>query len=363
MGISKPKQRRMKNKNHAVFREAHPLTLLLYIIAVSFILYFGRDVFIPVAFALLIGFVLYPPCVWMEKRGLGRMTAIIISVAILMVLVLAVVALLIVQFFDFLKEWPALQSKLSNSMQQLSTVIIESFGISLDTQVHWLSQAGDQAVGSLMTLAQQAITFSAFSIVMLILIPVYAVLILYYRHLWTEILYRVFRKEHKENIREILYLTVKAYSNFLKGMGIVYLIVGTLNSIGLLLLGVPHAILFGFIASVLTFIPYVGILVGALLPMGMAWITYDSIWYPIGIVAIFTFVQYLEANIIFPFAVSNRLHVNTLVVLVAIFTGGLLWGVAGMILFIPFVGIIKLIADHNPKLKTLAMALGTGKGK
>ena len=90
----------------------------------------------------------------------------------------------------------------------------------------------------------------------------------------------------------------------------------------------------------------------------MAWITYDSVWYPIGIVAIFTFVQYLEANIIFPLAVSRRLNVNALVMLLAIFVGGLLWGMAGMILFVPFVGIAKLIADHNPKWKTLSMILG-----
>jgi predicted PurR-regulated permease PerM len=69
-------------------------------------------------------------------------------------------------------------------------------------------------------------------------------------------------------------------------------------------------------------------------------------------------VQYLEANVIFPVAVSNRLNVNTLVMLIAIFAGGILWGVAGMILFVPFVGVAKLIADHNPDWKTLSMILG-----
>ena len=141
-------------------------------------------------------------------------------------------------------------------------------------------------------------------------------------------------------------------------MVIVYLVVGILNSIGLLLMGVPHAILFGFIASVLTFIPYIGIMVGSLLPIAIAWITYDSVWYPVGIIALFAFVQYLEANVIFPFAVSSRLNVNTLVMLVAIFVGGILWGLAGMILFVPFIGIAKLIADHNPKWKTISMILG-----
>ena len=194
--------------------------------------------------------------------------------------------------------------------------------------------------------------------VMLILVPVYVVLILYYRAKWVNVLYRVFPNEKKKNIRQILHLTIAAYYSFMKGMALVYLIVGVLNSIGLLLLGVPHAILFGFIASILTFIPYIGIIVGALLPMTMAWATYDSIWYPIGIIGVFTFVQYLEANIIFPFAVSSRLKVNTLTVLISIFVGSVIWGVAGMILFVPFAGILKLVADHNPKLKTLALALG-----
>jgi predicted PurR-regulated permease PerM len=141
-------------------------------------------------------------------------------------------------------------------------------------------------------------------------------------------------------------------------MVVVYVIVGTLNSIGLLLLGIPHAIFFGFIASILTFIPYVGITVGSLLPITIAWITYDSIWYPLGIIGVFVFVQYLEANIIFPLAVSRRLNVNTLVMLLAIFVGGILWGMSGMILFVPFAGIAKLIADHNPEWKTISMILG-----
>ncbi|MCI0752076.1 MAG: AI-2E family transporter, partial [Flammeovirgaceae bacterium] len=160
---------------------------------------------------------------------------------------------------------------------------------------------------------------------------------------------------------DMLSLTIDSYYNFIKGMGIVYLAVAVLNSIGLLALDIPHAILFGVIASILTFIPYIGILVGSLLPITIAWATYDSIWYPIGIVGIFSFVQYLEANIIFPWAVSYRLNVNTFIILIAIFVGATLWGVIGMVLFVPFVGIIKLVADHHPDLKDISMLLSTHK--
>jgi predicted PurR-regulated permease PerM len=340
------------------FSELNP-KLFQFVVYASVVLFFGKDIFIPLSFALLISFVIYPLCAWMERKGIGRLTSILLVVAFLIILVSAVIVLLVSQFVGFLKEWPVVQEKLSNTFREFSEFISYNYDISIEQQRQWGLQFLNQSGSSLMTFLRRTISASAFSGVLFILIPVYAALILYYRELWMKVVQRLFPDETRESLREVLLLTIKAYYNFIKGMALVYLIVGTLNSIGLLLLGVPHAILFGFTASILTFIPYIGIIIGSLLPIAMAWITYDSVWYPIGIVAIFAVVQYLEANVIFPLAVSNRLNVNTLVMLLAIFSGGILWGAAGMILFVPFVGIVKLIADHNPRLKTLSMALGT----
>jgi predicted PurR-regulated permease PerM len=338
------------------------LKVLQFVVLASVILFFGRNVFISISFALLISFVLYPICAWLERKGFGRLTAIVFSISLLILLGMLVVALLVYQFVGFLGEWPAIYSKLRTAFADL-TQTLEVLGVSKEEQSAIVSKLSDQSSSNFITVLKNTISASAFSFVLLILIPVYAVLILYYRSYWMKILGRIFPSERKESLLEIISLTIKAYYNFIKGMAIVYIVVGSLNSVGLLLLGVPHAILFGFVASILTFVPYVGIIVGSLLPIAMAWITYDSIWYPIGTVAIFAFVQYLEANVIFPVAVSNRLNVNTLVMLVAIFVGGILWGMAGMILFVPFVGIAKLVADHNPKWKTISMILGTDDGK
>lgn len=334
------------------------LRTLQVIVYSAVILYFGRNIFIPISFAVLISFVLYPICAWMEKKRVGRLTAIIISITLLMIIGLLLMTLLIKQFLNFVNEWPALQAKILITVEKIRQFIIDGFGISEEKQNSWISRIADQSGGDIIQFIRATVSASAFSTVLLVLVPVYVVLILYYRHYWMEIMYRLFPRERRDDLKEIIHLTIKAYYNFIKGMGVVYLSVGILNSIGLLLIGVPHAILFGFIASVLTFIPYVGIIVGSLLPITIAWITYDSIWYPMGIVGVFVLVQYLEANIIFPLAVSYRLNVNTLVMLLAIFIGGILWGMAGMILFVPFAGIAKLIADHNPKWKTVSMILG-----
>lgn len=338
--------------------ESKPLKWIQYVVYGSLILYFGRNIFIPISFALLISFVLYPICAWLERKGLGRLMSIVVAITLLMLVGVLLLALLVYQFISFLDEWPAIQQKFSGAIAELSDVI-SVIGFSKEEQNTVISKMSQQSGSNILSLIKNAISASAFSIVLLVLIPVYAVLILYYRQYWMKILARLFPSEKNESLREMLGLTIKAYYNFIKGMALVYVVVGSLNSVGLLLLGVPHAILFGFIASILTFIPYVGIIVGSLLPITMAWITYDSIWYPVGIIGIFAFVQYLEANVIFPVAVSSRLNVNTLVMLIAIFTGGILWGMAGMILFVPFVGIAKLIADHNPKWKTVSMILGT----
>lgn len=335
------------------------LLYMQYVLFGSLILYFGRDVFIPLGFAVLISFVLYPSCAWLERKGMGRMTAIIVNLLALTLLVIGLAALLVQQFLAVIQEWPALQDKLLTAAIDVSRAFTRFFGVSPENQEKLMTRLTDEVAGGTFSLLREAISFSALTAVALILVPVYAVLILYYRHHWVKVLYRIFPAGRNENTKEILVLSIQAYFNFIKGMGIVYLVVGILNSAGLLLLGVPHPILFGFIASILTFIPYVGIIIGSLLPIAMAWTTYDSVWYAVGVVGVFTFVQYLEANVIFPVAVSNRLKVNTLVVLLAIFAGGVLWGVSGMILFVPFVGIAKLIADHNHRLKTLSMLLGT----
>lgn len=344
-----------------MLRNEKPLSLLdilQYVVFGSLILYFGRPLFVPLSFGLLIGCILYPVCTWLERHKIKRMNAILISLVLLLTLGGVIIGLLFQQIISFSHEWPSLQDKLFTSYEDISEFLVTQFNISKEQQAEWLHNFANQSSGDAMGLIQRTISASAVSAVLFILIPIYAVLILYYRHRWIEVLYRLFPQEGKDRIREILHLSIQSYYNFIKGMLLVYLIVGVLNSVGLLMLGIPHAFLFGFIASVLTFIPYVGILVASLLPISMAWITYNSIWYPLGVIGIFAVVQYLEANLIFPLAVSNRLKINALVTIAAIVVGGILWGVAGMILFIPFLGILKLIADRTPSLRTLSLVLG-----
>jgi predicted PurR-regulated permease PerM len=339
------------------------LKILQYVILISVILFFGRTLFIPLSFALLISCVLYPACKWLEKKGINKSVAIAIAMGAIIVLIATILYLLFLQVASFSEEWQELRIKLSEAFNRLAFWLASHFNISVEQQHVWLKNlagsSGTQVIPFLRT------TFYSFSVatVLAILIPVFSALILYHRHQFLKALYLFFPENKKTAITEILRDVIHTYYNFIKGMLLVYLIVGILNSTGLAIIGISHPILFGFIASILTFIPYVGLIVASLLPISISWIQFNSVWYPLGVVLVFTIVQYLEANIIFPLVVSSRLKINTLVTILAIIGGGILWGTSGMILFIPFLGILKLIADKTESMKALSIILGTSDGK
>lgn len=345
------------NKKYSV------LDILQIVVLSSLILYYGRTLFIPLSFSLLICFILYPICTWMETKGINKGIAIVISILGVTLLLGAVIYLLIVQFSEFLHEWQSLRTKLNEAIDQLSLFISERFDISPEKQTDFINNTLNNSGSQAFSIVRNTAYSLSESMFFLLMIPILSALILFHRHILSNALYELFPPERKNTIHEILIETIHAYYSFIKGMLLVYLIVGLLNSIGLLIIGVPHPFLFGFIASILTFIPYVGIMISSLLPIAVSWITYNSIWYPMAVIAVFSIVQVLEAYIIFPFAVGSRLKINTLVIITMVIVGGILWGAAGMILFIPFISIVKLISDRTPSLKTLSVLLGDGEHK
>ncbi len=99
-----------------------------------------------------------------------------------------------------------------------------------------------------------------------------------------------------------------------------------------MIVGIDHAIFFGVLSGVLTIIPYVGIIIGALFPIIMALITKDSIWYTIRVVIVFTIVQFLEGNFITPKITGSKVSINALAAIIALVIGGKILGISGMIL-------------------------------
>jgi predicted PurR-regulated permease PerM len=343
------------------YKKSTPLEIVQYLVLAIVILYFGKSLFIPLSYAMLISFILYPVCKWMEQKGIHPSVAIGISLITVALLFAMIVFLLFTQILQFSSEWQTLERKLQETLHQLSVFWTNQFGVNEDNQLIYIRNTVNNSSSQIFTFLKNTVYSFSESLYYFLIIPIFSGLMLFYRQLLIKALYLLFPLDKKEMIHEIIIETIHEYYKFIKGMLVVYTIVGILNSIGLAIIGIPYPILFGFTASLLTFIPYVGIMVSSLLPITIAWITFNSIWYPLGVITVFSVVQILEAYIIFPYAVGSRLKINTLAILVVIIVGGIIWGASGMILFIPFISIIKLVADRTESLKTLAVLLSDGK--
>jgi predicted PurR-regulated permease PerM len=325
---------------------------LLILISVI-ILYLGKTLFIPLFFGLLIAMIMHPVSKWLERRGWSKSLAIAVCILIVTVLISLLLTLLVWQLNVFGHDTPLIARMIKETAGHLNSWLLNNMGITAATLNNWTDRL-TAVLGSELYSTLQAVINSLF---MALLIPIFTALIMSQRKVLVQFLKLILTERHRQDFDKILPIIIRTYFNYIKGMIMVYIIVGVLNSIGLLALGVKHAILYGMLCAIMTIIPYIGITISALLPISVIWMQTGSFWYPLGVVAIFSLVQYLEANVIFPKVVGAQLEVSTLAMLVSLLLGGIIWGVAGMVLFIPFVAIVKIISDHIEEWKPINLLL------
>ena len=348
--------------NNRTFLNGSLLYYLLVSLVILVLLYVGKPLFVPMFYGLFIAIVLYPVCRWLERHRFPRSLAITVGLTMVMLLFFLLIWILALQFSAFKNDIPELKVKIEPSLAALQQWISENFGVSIPAQEAWFRKVVEKSTGDSAGLLAGIFSKTVSGLYMLILTPVFAALFLYNRRDFIMAIEKMAGSGYQEKLQQVIQQTMYTYYHFIRGMVFVYLIVGILNSIGLLALGIEHAILFGFLTAIMTIIPYLGIFISALLPITVAWITKDSIWYPLGVVAVFAFVQYLEVNVIFPRVVATQLNLSTWATLVAIIAGGILWGVNGMILFIPFAGILKILSGYLPGLEAINILLSRKAG-
>ncbi|WP_262901636.1 AI-2E family transporter [Salegentibacter tibetensis] len=199
-------------------------------------------------------------------------------------------------------------------------------------------------------------TASVFTFGVILLLSVF--FFIYYRKFFREFLYKLFPESLHEKLSNLLSETKNSVTGYISGLFLMMLTVGTLNSLGLWILGIDYALLWGVLSGLLAVIPYIGAAIGGILPTLYALIAMDSLLYPLGVIGVFGFVQFLEGNFITPNIMSRRVSLNPFAVIIAIFIGERIWGIAGIILFIPYLAILKNIFDEFESTKPFGFLLG-----
>lgn len=192
----------------------------------------------------------------------------------------------------------------------------------------------------------------------LVLVPIYLFFFLYYRRFFRIFYYKLFRNKSKSFLNRMIKKVYNIQQSYLLGLLNVIFIVGILNTIGLLILGIDYAIFFGFFAAILLIIPYIGIIIGSLIPAVVALVTKDSAWYAFGVIAIFMAVQFLEGNFITPKITGSKVNINAFAAIISLIVFSMLWGIAGMIVALPITATLKIIFDNTPKYHAFGFLIG-----
>jgi predicted PurR-regulated permease PerM len=305
------------------------------------------DVILPFIVGAALAYFLDPLADRLEKLGLSRALSVVVitvlGLLIFIAMVLVVVPTLTNQAAALIESAPELSRKLQlfankhfPEIANADSVLRQSLTAIGDTIKERGGQMLETLLGSVSSLINIAVLF--------VIVPVVAVYLLYD---WDRMVARIDDLLPREHAPVIRYLTKeidRTMSGFIRGMGTVCLILGTYYAVALMLAGLQFGLVVGFAAGLLTFIPYVGALVGGMLAIGLALFQFWGDWLSIGLIAgIFVLGQTIEGNILTPKLVGNSVGLHPVWLIFALSVFGALFGFVGMLIAVPVAAAIGVL--------------------
>lgn len=328
------------------------LSLIVYGMIVA------KSVLIPLFFAVFFAVLLSPLCGRLEDWHVPRILAALLSLLLGIGLLVATGIFMYTQIVGLADDAGLVEERLRSLLVQFEEFAGDYVDIDLGELVSTIPQNLIGYVTDNVESLSRGVLSAASTITSIFIIPVYVVLILLFRDFLKEFMIRAFSGGDEARMQRLINKVKSVVQNYILGMLIVICILAVLNSTMLWVLGVRHALFFGVFAAMLNIIPFVGPLIGSILPIMYALLTMDSLLIPLLVLLGFYIIQLFESNLFTPSIVGRQVSLNPLVTLVAIFVGAQIWGLVGMILFIPASAVLKVIFDEFDSVKPYGFLLG-----
>ena len=326
------------------------------------VLWFLDDVILPFILGGALAYCLDPIADRLEKAGLSRVASVavisLVATLVFVLLVLLVIPTLIQQTASLINIAPELFDRLRTGLFDRFPDLMDSES-TISQQLAAIGQTiqskGGELINGVLSSALGLINI----LVIMIIVPVVAFYMLLDWDNMTAKIDSLLPRDHVDTVRTLARDIDKTLASFIRGQGTVCLILGTYYAVALMLAGLNFGLIVGFIAGLITFIPYVGALVGGVLAIGLAlfqfWgsievvdgdtVTYATNWVRIGIVAgIFGLGQFLEGNILTPKLVGGSVGLHPVWLLFALSVFGSLFGFVGMLVAVPIAAMIGVVA-------------------
>ncbi len=284
----------------------------------------------------------------LERLGLSRIAATVaialVATLAFVVLGLAIIPALVRQLSGLVETAPEITRRLLTFLNAQFPTLMEPGSVvneALTTLGEAIKARGGELASTLLSSAMSVVNF----VVFIVVVPVVA----FYMLLdWDRMVAKGdgwLPRDHADTIRGLARDIDRVLSGFVRGQVSVCLILGTFYSVALMLAGLNFGLVVGAIAGAITFIPYIGALIGGALAIGLALFQFWGDWLSIGIVAgIFAIGQFLEGNIITPKLVGNSVGLHPLWLIFALSAFGTLFGFTGMLVAVPVAAMIGVLA-------------------
>ncbi len=351
----------MKKTGFKIPTYIRALTVMIFIIVLVYFLIVGKSLLVPLFMGGFFAILFTPLSIWLESIKVPRILSCIISLLLMIALVGGLLTFVVGNVASFSKDFDDVSGKLTDYAKDVDQWAMDTF--SYDTAL--TEKANTDYLKNLLTENSSSIGDFAMktvgSLTGLVLIPVFMFFFLIYRNHLTNVIIHIYKDKDPELVKIRIVRLRKVILNYIVGVVKVMGILAVLNITAFSLLGIKHAVFFGTLGAMLNIIPYVGPFFGAMLPMIYSFLTKDSLFYPAGVLVSYQVIQMIEGNYLTPKIVGGNVNLNAFITFLGLIIGGTIWGVAGMILIIPMMAILREIFDLSESTRPFAVLLGEEK--
>ena len=337
--------------------------LLLFFVLSFGILYLAQGVLIPLTLGLLLALLLTPVSRWFEQKNVPKSVAAFLSVFVLLLLMAVLIGLLAWQLKGIIKDLSSVEERFNGLVSQAKGYISENFGVSPKEQQQMLKQQQSGTMGKAGNIITGLLNTASGVLVNFILVMIYIFLLIYFRQHFKNFIYKLVKADRRKQAEDIINKSGIVIQQYLGGLGLQIVILWVMYGIGFSIVGVKNAIFFAVLCGTLELVPFVGNLTGTGITLLMGIAQGGGSGMIFGILVTYGLVQFIQSYIIAPLLVGDQVNLNPFFTIFILVVGEAVWGVGGMVIAIPALGILKIICDSVEQLKPYGYLLGSGESK
>jgi len=317
-------------------------------------LYFSAPFVVPVVLAAVLAMLFIRLCNYLESTGMSRAIASLLCMVIFVASIALILLLLSIQLSSLAENIDEMKARLYNLFNNFRNWINDTIGINPKEQKEIIDKSGGNTGSMLFTFASGMMSVA----INAVLVLVYMYLFLLYRNHIKQFILKLVARKEKEDTDEVVHKAGKVSQKYLSGLAAMIGLLWIMYGIGFSLIGIENAIFFAVLCGLLEIIPFVGNLTGTSITV-LAVIAQGNgndkiIW----VLVTYFIVQFVQTYIIEPLVVGEQVNINPLFTIMAIVLGEMVWGIPGMILAIPLLGMVKIICDSHPDLQPYGFLIG-----